>query len=320
MVADKVRDVMLFTVPGLKDEEDDPIVAPDVPMRDDGADRRFVKAFIHDEIPWMEVSNEVRDLMLLAVPSIDVTADDLLSADEEIPVDGMEAAWFAGTENIGASVTEEVVVEPDAVVQPMEEAPSAENVAAIAAPEATLSIGAPVTVCMLTMPEPIEVPPMAGQAEEPSVEEAVCDAPVAPEIPVEVAEEVLDLTEAPVDDAVTEIPAEASAEEPAAVIEPVEIPLPEAIPEPADMQAPAEPASVEEVPEAPSVDETDIITIPGVRCHPLDPSNDPSCSKSIRDHGIACKTIFDCTVPYDQKARFVRARFMDVDPAHWVKE
>ncbi|MGN1378063.1 MAG: UbiD family decarboxylase, partial [Dorea sp.] len=47
--------------------------------------------------------------------------------------------------------------------------------------------------------------------------------------------------------------------------------------------------------------DADIITIPGVRCHPLDPSNDPSCSPGIRDHGIACKTIFDCTVPYDQK-------------------
>ena len=47
--------------------------------------------------------------------------------------------------------------------------------------------------------------------------------------------------------------------------------------------------------------DADIITIPGVRCHPLDPSNDPTCSSSIRDHGIACKTIFDCTVPYDQK-------------------
>ena len=60
--------------------------------------------------------------------------------------------------------------------------------------------------------------------------------------------------------------------------------------------------------------DADIITIPGVRCHQLDPSNDPSCSASIRDHGIACKTIFDCTVPYDQKERFVRARFMDVEP------
>lgn len=65
--------------------------------------------------------------------------------------------------------------------------------------------------------------------------------------------------------------------------------------------------------------DADIITIPGVRCHPLDPSNDPTFSKSIRDHGIACKTIIDCTVPFDQKHRFVRARFMDVDPTHWVK-
>ena len=55
-----------------------------------------------------------------------------------------------------------------------------------------------------------------------------------------------------------------------------------------------------------------------VRCHPLDPSNDPTCSSSIRDHGIACKTIFDCTVPYDQKERFKRARFMEVDPEHWL--
>ena len=66
--------------------------------------------------------------------------------------------------------------------------------------------------------------------------------------------------------------------------------------------------------------DADIITIPGVRCHPLDPSNDPTCSPSIRDHGIACKTIFDCTVPYDQKKRFVRARFLEVDPKHWLDE
>ena len=64
--------------------------------------------------------------------------------------------------------------------------------------------------------------------------------------------------------------------------------------------------------------DVDIITIPGVRCHPLDPSNDPACDPSIRDHGIACKTIFDCTVPFDLKEHFVRARFMDVDPNHWV--
>lgn len=62
----------------------------------------------------------------------------------------------------------------------------------------------------------------------------------------------------------------------------------------------------------------DVITIPGVRCHPLDPSNDPTFDPSIRDHGIACKTIFDCTVPYDLKDRFERCKFMDVDAAHWV--
>ena len=66
--------------------------------------------------------------------------------------------------------------------------------------------------------------------------------------------------------------------------------------------------------------DADIITIPGVRCHPLDPSNDPSCSPSIRDHGIACKTIFDCTVPYDQKERFHRSRFLEINPANWETE
>lgn len=64
--------------------------------------------------------------------------------------------------------------------------------------------------------------------------------------------------------------------------------------------------------------DADIITIPGVRCHPLDPSNAPSCDPSIKEHGIACKTIFDCTVPFSQKHRFVRAQFQDVDPGRWV--
>lgn len=59
--------------------------------------------------------------------------------------------------------------------------------------------------------------------------------------------------------------------------------------------------------------DVDIVTIPGVRCHPLDPSNDPACSWSIRDHGIACKAIYDATIPFNQKARFQRAKFMEVD-------
>lgn len=62
----------------------------------------------------------------------------------------------------------------------------------------------------------------------------------------------------------------------------------------------------------------DIITIPGVRCHPLDPSNDSDYSPNICDHGIACKTIYDCTVPFALKERFKRAHFMEVDPTKWV--
>ncbi len=64
----------------------------------------------------------------------------------------------------------------------------------------------------------------------------------------------------------------------------------------------------------------DIIMIPGVQCHPLDPSNNPAYHPDIRATGVACKAIFDCTVPYDQKNRFERAKFMDVDPKHWVPE
>lgn len=62
----------------------------------------------------------------------------------------------------------------------------------------------------------------------------------------------------------------------------------------------------------------DILTIPGVRCHPLDPSSHPAYSGSIRDIGISCKTIFDCTVPFDQKDRFRRAPFLELDPEKWL--
>lgn len=60
------------------------------------------------------------------------------------------------------------------------------------------------------------------------------------------------------------------------------------------------------------------VFIPGVRCHPLDPSSDPAFSPSIRDHGIACKTIFDCTVPYHLKANFQRSEFLDVDVNRFI--
>ena len=64
--------------------------------------------------------------------------------------------------------------------------------------------------------------------------------------------------------------------------------------------------------------DVDLITIPGCHCHVLDPSNDPAFDPSIREHGIACKAIFDCTVPFDQKERFQRAPFMEVDPGKFL--
>jgi gallate decarboxylase subunit C len=62
----------------------------------------------------------------------------------------------------------------------------------------------------------------------------------------------------------------------------------------------------------------DTVFIPGVRCHPLDPSQTPEYNPALRDKGISCKTIFDCTVPYALKDKFQRAQFMEVDPSRWA--
>lgn len=55
------------------------------------------------------------------------------------------------------------------------------------------------------------------------------------------------------------------------------------------------------------------VFIPGVRCHPLDPSQTPEFSPSILAEGVSCKTIFDCTVPYPLKSEFKRAEFQEID-------
>ncbi len=64
----------------------------------------------------------------------------------------------------------------------------------------------------------------------------------------------------------------------------------------------------------------DTVFIPGVRCHPLDPSQSPEYNPGIAVKGISCKTIFDCTVPYHLKDKFRRALFMDVDPRPFAPE
>lgn len=59
--------------------------------------------------------------------------------------------------------------------------------------------------------------------------------------------------------------------------------------------------------------DVDTLFIPGVRCHPLDPSQTPEYSAAISTKGISCKTIFDCTVPFALKSQFQRCRFKEVD-------
>lgn len=59
--------------------------------------------------------------------------------------------------------------------------------------------------------------------------------------------------------------------------------------------------------------DVDTVFIPGVRCHPLDPSQIPEYSPSITQQGMSCKTMFDCTVPFHLKHHFERSKFKDVD-------
>ncbi|AKP66158.1 UbiD family decarboxylase [Companilactobacillus ginsenosidimutans] len=62
----------------------------------------------------------------------------------------------------------------------------------------------------------------------------------------------------------------------------------------------------------------DIIVLPGMRNHPLDPSELPGYDpKSIRVRGMSSKTVLDGTVPFDMKDKFVRAQFKKVDD--WKK-
>lgn len=66
--------------------------------------------------------------------------------------------------------------------------------------------------------------------------------------------------------------------------------------------------------------DVDTVFIPGVRCHPLDPSQVPAFSPSILQEGMSCKTIFDCTVPFHLKAQFERSRFMEVDVRRFLPD
>jgi 4-hydroxy-3-polyprenylbenzoate decarboxylase len=64
----------------------------------------------------------------------------------------------------------------------------------------------------------------------------------------------------------------------------------------------------------------DTIFIPGVNCHPLDPSETTAYNPALRANGLSCKTIFDCTVPFKLKEQFTRAKFLELDPTKWLPE
>ena len=62
------------------------------------------------------------------------------------------------------------------------------------------------------------------------------------------------------------------------------------------------------------------VFIPGVRCHPLDPTQTREFNPALKGDGISCKTIFDCTVPFTMKNRFRRPAFNEVDQKKFLKE
>lgn len=61
----------------------------------------------------------------------------------------------------------------------------------------------------------------------------------------------------------------------------------------------------------------DILVLPGMRNHPLDPSEQPQYDPTIRFKGMSSKTVIDGTVPYDMKDQFQRAKFKKI--ADWQK-
>ncbi len=62
------------------------------------------------------------------------------------------------------------------------------------------------------------------------------------------------------------------------------------------------------------------VFIPGVRCHPLDPSQSPDFNPLLPAEGTSCKTIFDCTAPYRLKQRFQRPPFAEADLRRFFPE
>lgn len=61
----------------------------------------------------------------------------------------------------------------------------------------------------------------------------------------------------------------------------------------------------------------DLVTVPGVRCHIGDPTQKKFFDPDLWDNGIAYKAIYDATVPFPLRDKFVRAEYQEVDEAKW---
>ncbi|GAA3614784.1 UbiD family decarboxylase [Nonomuraea rosea] len=65
----------------------------------------------------------------------------------------------------------------------------------------------------------------------------------------------------------------------------------------------------------------DIIAVPGLAGHVLDPSQTPEYDPRLPAKGVTSKTIFDATAPYALREKmFIRAPFRDVDPRPWAPQ
>jgi len=62
----------------------------------------------------------------------------------------------------------------------------------------------------------------------------------------------------------------------------------------------------------------DLIVVPGVMGHVLDPSQQPDYDPRLPVKGVTAKTIFDATAPFHMKDVFARAQFKEVDPRPWA--
>ncbi|SEC42244.1 UbiD family decarboxylase [Terriglobus roseus] len=64
----------------------------------------------------------------------------------------------------------------------------------------------------------------------------------------------------------------------------------------------------------------DILVVPGVSCHVLDPSQTPEYDPTLPAKGVTSKTIYDATKPFHMRDKFERAQFRDVDPRPFAPE